>query len=180
MPTEHGSNGSEPPRQLPGPVQGLRLRPLPACADPAFSVLHDYFERVYGPLIGPAPTMLARAFARHVADAGGPVTICPVELSLELGLRASHKEPVGRNSPLARAIERLARHRLVQHIDPGTLGVVVLVPPITDRTVPKLPKSAQRAHLFFATPSRYRLAGPSAPPGSDRGAALDSASRKDE
>lgn len=137
-----------------------------------FPVLHDYFERVYGPLIGPAPTMLARAFARHVADAGGPVTICPVELSLELGLRASHREPVGRNSPLAKAIERLARHRLVQHIDPGTLGVVVYVPPITDRSVPKLPKSAQRAHRLFAATSgvsrQSPRAAPSGPPVGDQ------------
>jgi len=48
-------------------VTGLRLRPLPPCADPSFPVLHDYFEMVYGPLIGPASTLLARALNRHLA-----------------------------------------------------------------------------------------------------------------
>jgi len=123
---------------------------LPQCEDPAFPVLHDYFELVYGPLIGPTPTFLARTLARHLDEAGGPVTICPVELSHELGLRASHREPVGKNSHLAKAIERLAHHRLVQHVDPGTLDVVVSVPPITNSKVPKLPRSAQRAHSLFA------------------------------
>lgn len=150
MDTEHSGSGSGSPGQRTGPVQGLRLRPLPPCEDPAFPVLHDYFELVYGPLIGPTPTFLARTLARHLDDAGGPVTICPVELSHELGLRASHQEPVGKNSHLAKAIERLAHHRLVQHVDPGTLAVVVSVPPITNSKVPKLPQSAQRAHRLFA------------------------------
>lgn len=150
MGTEHSGNGSEPPGQQTRPVTGLRLRPLPPCADPAFPVLHDYFEMVYGPLIGPTSTMLARALNRHLADAGGPVTVCPIELSLELGLRASRREPVGRTSSLAKALDRLAQHRLVTHLGDETLGVVVNVPPITDRSVPRLPRSAQRAHHLFA------------------------------
>lgn len=150
MDTEHSGSGSGSPGQRTGPVQGLRLRPLPVCSDPSFPVLHDYFELVYGPLIGPTPTFLARAFARHLDVAGGPVTICPIELSHELGLRASHREPVGKNSALAKAIERLAHHRLVQQVDSGTLDVVVSVPPITNSKIPKLPRSAQRAHRLFA------------------------------
>lgn len=149
MDAEHSSTGSEPPGQPAGPVQGLRLRPLPVCSDPSFPVLHDYFERVYGPLIGPAPTMLARAFARHLDDAGGPVTICPVELALELGLRASHDGPIGKTSHLAKAIDRLAYHRLVRHLGADTLGVVVEVPPLSDIAVGRMPPGVQQAHARF-------------------------------
>lgn len=133
------------------PIQGLHLRPLPRCSDPAFPVLHDYFEVVYGPLIGPASVLLARNLARHVADAGGPVTICPVELSLELGLRASHDEPVGKGSHLAKAIQRLAHHRLVRHLAADTVGVVVFVPPLTNGALGKLPDSIRRAHGRFVS-----------------------------
>jgi hypothetical protein len=172
MGTEHSGNGSEPPGQRRRPVTGLRLRPLPPCADPAFPVLHDYFEMVYGPLIGPTSTLLARALNRHLTDAGGPVTVCPIELSLELGLRASRREPVGKTSPLAKALDRLAQHRLVTHLGDETLGVVVTVPPITDRSVPRLPRSAQRAHRLFAAASEVSQPSPRAaasqPPAGDQ------------
>ncbi|QYG91811.1 hypothetical protein HC251_04705 [Iamia sp. SCSIO 61187] len=157
---------------------------MPPCADPAFPVLHDYFEMVYGPLIGPASTLLARALNRHLADAGGPVTVCPIELSLELGLRASHREPVGKTSPLAKAIDRLAQHRLVTHLGDETLGVVVSVPPITDRGVPKLPRSAQRAHRLFAATSELApqspRAAPSGPPVGDQEPGVGSPSTEAE
>jgi hypothetical protein len=172
MDAEASSSGNVSPGQPSRPVTGLRLRPLPPCADPSFPVLHDYFEMVYGPLIGPASTLLSRALNRHLADAGGPVTICLVELSLELGLRASHREPVGKRSPLAKAIDRLAQHRLVTHLGDESLGVVVSVPPITDRSVPKLPRTAQRAHSLFAAASEWPRpsprAAPSGPPVGDQ------------
>src|SRR5699024_7423563 len=59
MNPETSGSGSEPPGKERRPVTGLRLEALPPCADPAFPVLHDYFEMVYGPLIGPASTLLA-------------------------------------------------------------------------------------------------------------------------
>lgn len=184
MDAELSSNGSESPGQRTRPVTGLRLRALPACADPSFPVLHDYFEMVYGPLIGPTSTLLARALARHLADADDTITICPVELSLELGLRASHSEPVGKTSPLAKAIDRLAHHRLVQHLGDETLGVVISVPPITDRSVPKLPQSAQRAHRLFAAvsqvPQLSPRAAPSGPPVGDQEPAVGSPSTEVE
>ncbi len=149
MGTEHSGSGSEPPGQRTRPVAGLRLRPLPPCADPAFPVLHDYFEMVYGPMIGPTSLVLARSLARHVHTAGGPVTVCPIELSLELGLRASHNEPIGATATLTKAIKRLRDHRLVEHIDSATLGVVMDVPPLSARALGKLPESVQRAHRQF-------------------------------
>lgn len=146
MATEHADNPGDPPGERPRPATGLHLRPLPRCSDPAFPVLHDYFEVVYGSLIGPASVLLARSFARRVAEARGEVTVCPVELSLELGLRASHDEPIGKGSHLVKAIDRLAHHRLARHLETNTLGVVVYVPPLTPTALSKLPDSIQRAH----------------------------------
>ncbi len=149
MDPEHSGNGDEPLGKQLRPVTGLRLRPLPPCRDHAFPVLHDYFETVYGPMIGPTSLVLARSLARHVHTAGGPVTVCPIELSLELGLRASHNEPIGATATLTKAIKRLRDHRLVEHIDSATLGVVMNVPPLSARALGKLPESVQRAHSQF-------------------------------
>jgi len=146
MATEHSSNGSDAPGQRTRPVTGLRLRALPRCSDPAFPVLHDYFEIVYCPLVGATSVYLARALARHVTAAGGPVTICSAELAQELGLRSSHDEPIGKNSPLAKAIDRLAHHRLVEHLETATLGVVMEVPPLSGGALGRLPDSARRDH----------------------------------
>ena len=146
MATEHADNPGDAPRERPRTVTGLHLRPLPRCSDPAFPVLHEYFEVVYGSLIGPASVLLARSFARHVTEAGGEVTVCPIELSLELGLRASHDEPIGKGSHLAKAIDRLAHHRLVQRDGLEHLGVVIEVPPLRDPTLGRLPGSTQQRH----------------------------------
>lgn len=107
MGSERTSSGASPP-DLPSPAPGLRLRPLPPCSGPAFPLCHEYFEVVYGPLLGPTSVLLARNLVRHIDAAGGPVTVCPIEISLEVGLRGSHHEPLGKSSHLAKALERLA------------------------------------------------------------------------
>lgn len=149
MATEHTDNPGDLPSESPRPTQGLHLQPLPPCSDPAFPVLHEYFEVVYGPLIGPASLFLARSLVRHVTVAGGPVMVCPVELALQLGLRASHDEPIGRTSHLARAIDRLAHHRLVTSNGTDALGVVMQVPPVTEHVLRRLPVPARVGHEHF-------------------------------
>lgn len=137
------------PGEPAAPSQTVRLRPLPACAEPSFPVLHDYFEVVYGPLIGPASLLLERALARHLVEEGGPVTVPATDLAREVGLRSSHDEPIGRSSHLGKALQRLAHHRLIRWEGTDELGVALAVPPIADRRVPTLPPSAQRAHDQF-------------------------------
>ena len=151
MATEHTDSPGDLPSESPRPTQGLHLQPLPPCSDPAFPVLHEYFEVVYGPLIGPASVLLARNLARHVTTAGGSVTVCPVELSLELGLRASYDEPIGKTSHLVKAIDRLAHYRLVERLTTDTLGVAVHVPPLTNGALGKLPSSVRRVHDRFVS-----------------------------
>ena len=80
MATEHTDSPGDLQSECSRPTKGLHLQPLPPCSDPAFPVLHEYFEVIYGPLIGPASVLLARNLARHVTMAGGPVTVCPVSV----------------------------------------------------------------------------------------------------
>jgi hypothetical protein len=122
-------------------------------------VLHEYFEVVYGPLIGPTSLFLARALARHVASAGGPVTVSPTELAREVGLRASSTEALGKKSHLAKSLDRLAHHRLVNRIDSDTLGIVTAVPPATPKLLDRLPVSARNRHDAFLK----RMTSPSTP-----------------
>ncbi len=149
MDMEIGGNGSGPSGHHPKPEQGLRLRPLRACSEPAFPIGHAYFEIVYAPLVGPTAVLLARAMARHLEVAGGPTTVCPIELALEVGIRASSCDPLGRKSHLVRAIDRLAHDHVVSRLDDRVLGVHVAVPPLSARALEKLPAPARGAHEAF-------------------------------
>lgn len=149
MAMEHTDSASATPGNRSRPAQGLRLRPLPPCAEPSFPLSHEYFEVVYGPLIGPTCVLLARNLARHVESAGGPVTVCPIEISLEVGLRASHAEPVGKGSHLLKALGRLRHHRLVQPIGQDELGVLVAVLPLGGKAVARLPDFVRTRHAQF-------------------------------
>jgi hypothetical protein len=149
MASTSASSDDQFPPSDPAPSQTVRLRPLPACAEPSFPVLHDYFEVVYGPLIGPASLLLERTLARHLVEEGGPVTVPATDLAREVGLRSSHEEPIGRSSHLGKALQRLAHHRLIRWEGTDELGVALAVPPIADRRLPALPPSAQRAHDQF-------------------------------
>jgi len=124
----------------------LRLRALPAVSDPAFPLEHDYFEIVYAPLIGPTAVLLARAMARHLAAAGGPTTVCPVELALEVGLRASSTDPLGRRSHLVHAIDRLAHDHIVARMGERVLGIRLAIPPLSARALEKVPAVVRASH----------------------------------
>jgi hypothetical protein len=139
-------NGSDPVRHQPKPVQGLRLRPLRARGEPAFPLAHPYFEIVYAPLLGPTAVLLARAMARHLAAARGPTTVCPVELALEIGIRASSTDPLGRKSHLVHAIDRLAHDHVISRLGDRVLGVRVAVSPLSARALDKLPAPVLAAH----------------------------------
>ena len=150
MTTGTAGSARRPHEEEPDPVGGLRLRPLPAPSDPAFPLGHDYFEIVYTPLVGPTAVLLARAMARHIDAAGGPATVCPVELALEVGIRASSTDPLGSRSHLVHAIDRLVHDHIVSRLGDRVLGVRSAVPLLSDRAISKLPPPSRRAHLRFA------------------------------
>jgi hypothetical protein len=148
MSAETSSSGDESPENEPQP-DGLRLRTLPAASEPAFPLEHDYFEIVYTPVVGPTAVLLARAMARHLDAAGGPITVCPVELALEVGIRASSTDPLGKKSHLVHAIDRLAHNHVVARLGDRVLGVRCAIPPVSQPTLAKLPPSAREAHQRF-------------------------------
>lgn len=150
MTAETSRNGPRPSAGEPEPIEGLRLRALPAATDGAFPLEHVYFEIVYAPLIGPTAVLLARAMARHLQAAGGPTTVCPVELSLEVGIRASSTDPLGKKSHLVHAIDRLAHDRIVARLADRVLGVRVAIPPLSARALAKLPAPAREAHRRYS------------------------------
>lgn len=151
MIAETSGNGPRPSAGEPEPIEGLRLRALPAAGEGAFPLEHVYFEIVYAPLIGPTAVLLARAMARHLQAAGGPTTVCPVELSLEVGIRASSTDPLGKKSHLVHAIDRLAHDRIVSRLGDRVLGVRVAISPLSSRALGKLPTIAQQAHEEFVS-----------------------------
>lgn len=153
MSAETSGNGSLPTADEPEPIEGLRLRPLPASGDPAFPLDHDYFEIVYTPLLGPTAVLLARAMARHLDAAGGPTTVCPIELALEVGIRASNTDPLGKKSHLVHALDRLAHDRIVARLGDRVLGVRLAIPALSQRALEKLPASAREAHDILTASS---------------------------
>ena len=146
MTTGTAGSAQRPYEEEPDPVEGLRLRPLPAVSDPAFPLDHDYFEIAYTPLVGPTAVLLARAMGRHLDAAGGPTTVCPIELALEVGIRASGSDPLGRRSHLVHALDRLVHDHVVSRSGDRVLGVRMAIPPLSDRAVAKLPAPARAAH----------------------------------
>lgn len=154
MTAGRGGNGNEPLYQEPEPTPGLRLRGLPAASEPAFAIEHDYFEIVYAPLIGPTAILLARAMVRHIDAAGGPTTVCPIELAREVGIRSNGTDPLGKKSRLVNTIDRLAHGHIVARQGDRVLGVRVAVPPVSARALEKLPAPARDAHDLHARPRR--------------------------
>ena len=146
MTTGTAGSARRPHEEEPDPVGGLRLRPLPAPSDPAFPLGHDYFEIVYTPLVGPTAVLLARAMARHIDAAGGPTTVCPAELALEVGIRASSTDPLGKKSHLVHAIDRLVHNHIVARLGDRVLGVRDAIPPLSSRALDGLPESVRRCH----------------------------------
>lgn len=146
---ESRGNGADPSHRRPQSEQGLRLRPLIARGEPSFPLAHAYFEIVYAPLLGPTAVLLARAMVRHLEAAGGPTTVHPVELALEIGIRASSVDPLGKRSHLVHALDRLAHDRIVTRLSDRVLGVRLAVPPLSARALEKLPALARGAHDDF-------------------------------
>lgn len=124
----------------------LRLRPLPALSTPAFALDHPYFEIVYAPLIGPTAVLLARAMGRHLHEAGGPTILDATDLALEIGVRSTAVNAMGRRSRLVRAVDRLARNQIIVRQDDRTLGLRTAVPVLDDKRIGKLPSFARQMH----------------------------------
>jgi hypothetical protein len=126
-----------------------RLVPLTSECTPEVDVADVYFEVVYGPLIGPTPVVLARNLARRAKTATGPVLVDFLDVALELGLRASHHEPLGHTSSIVRAVDRLQQRRLLTVLADGVLGIYTTVPTFDDVYLSRIPPGAQDFHRAY-------------------------------
>lgn len=124
----------------------LRLTPLPPVTQPAFALTHPYFEFVYAPTLGPAAVLVARRLGRVLVNRGAPIAVSAVALSLELGLRASHNEPLGKNSSLRHALDRLAHERIIKWFDEHHIGVHTAVPVVSKQVRDRLPPNIRDIH----------------------------------
>lgn len=135
-----------------GSPDALLLTPQRHTSAPAFALTHPYLELIYGPILGPAAVLVARNLGRRLAAASGSVTVSVVAIALEVGLRASHDEPLGKQSHLRHAIDRLEHTHVVQWLAHDHLVVQTEVPPASEHTLARLPESAVEAHhIFLAT-----------------------------
>lgn len=117
-------------------------RPLLWCSEPAFPLATSTSRWSTAPDRLPS-VFLARSRARHIARSVRPMTVCPIQVSLEVGLRAGHSEPLGKGSHLAKSLDRFCHHRLVKPLGTDTLVVGVEVPAFKGRSRPASPR--QRA-----------------------------------
>lgn len=126
--------------------EALSIHPITPDHSGTLPVGDDYFEIVYGPLIGPTSVLLARALVRHITEAGGGTRVVADQLAREVGIRSQSAEPLGRRSQLAKSLRRLEHHRLVLQLDGGRLGVMTRVPHLSERAVSTLPEAARVHH----------------------------------
>ena len=139
--SDSGADGASP--------DALRLTPLRCTSAPSFALTHPYLELVYGPILGPTAVLVARNLGRRLAATSGPITVSVVAIAVELGLRASHDEPLGKQSPVRRAIDRLEHSHFVQWLAHDHLAVQTEAPVANEHTLSRLPESAAEAHHQF-------------------------------
>ena len=71
---------------------------------------------------------------------------CPLDLALEVGIRANTADPLGKRVHLVRALERLVHDRIVVRLDDRVLGVSCRVPPLGHGRLERLPAAVRRRH----------------------------------
>lgn len=134
--------------------------PDPRVHRAGFSLDHPYLERCWLPILGPTSVLLLRRMPslwRNDPAVGVPVD----ELAVVLGLGNG----TGRNSPVWRTIDRLARFNFADRVKDNQIDVYTEAPPLGARNLAGLPQSVRDAHdeLLAAHLERLGLVAPAAP-----------------
>ena len=114
--------------------------PDPRVHRAGFALDHPYLERCWLPVIGPTSVLMLRRMPilwQHDPAVGVPVE----ELAAVLGLGGT-----GRNSPVWRTIDRLARFNFANRIGDNHVEVYTEVPPLSRRHLAALPASVRETH----------------------------------
>ena len=108
-------------------------------------------QRVVADTLARATPRIEARLDRFVRNGGGDFAAevaetLPVELALEVGIRASSTDPLGKKSHLVHAIDRLAHNHVVSRLGDRVLGLRVAVSPVSQRALAKVPDSVREAH----------------------------------
>lgn len=110
-----------------------------------------YAEQLWLPLIGPTCTWLLRRLAAGLERSEQELTIDLGATARALGLAARS----GRNSPMARALQRCVTFELARWRGEGTLAVRRMLPPLARRHLVRLPPELQDAHDRWTATQRH-------------------------
>jgi hypothetical protein len=113
-------------------------------ARPCFPASHRYVEILWTPFLGAMSVILLRRLTDAVTSEQADVDIA--ELAFAVGARNTPDGTVGKQSSLARAIERLARFRLASWMPHDSLAIVTHVPALGQRDLARLPGSLGDLH----------------------------------
>jgi hypothetical protein len=116
-------------------------------SDPVIDVLgHDarstYVERFWLGILGPSTTWFLRLVAGHLDREPDGFDLDLGEAARSLGLGS----PLGRHSPLQRAVRRTVQFGLARTVGREGLDVRRRIPPLNRGQVARLPESLQGAH----------------------------------
>jgi hypothetical protein len=128
--------------------------PDPAVRRVGFDLDHPYVENVWVGVIGPTSTLLLRRLPQLWREAS-PARIEVAELAASLGVGTRVE---GWNNQLWRTFRRLAMFRLATPVEDGRVGVLVQLPPVTNRQLARLPEWTARTHERLLGQHLERLA----------------------
>lgn len=154
-PVEDGeptSSGQLPARLivLPWFDPGLALRGV----DPR----SEYVERYWTGVIGPSAVLLLRRLARGLAEHPAGYSLAPADTARAIGLSGGR----GRNSAMARTIDRCRLFGLVRWPEPEQLEVRTHLPLLSTRQLRRLPLAVRSSHEAWLAERRSSDTPPAA------------------
>jgi len=130
----------------------VELSPLfdPTLERVGFPLDHPYIERVYCSVLGPTSVLLLRRAGELLQQQPEGVTVDLVDLSRSLGVGVQAGE-LGRNSPVLRSMDRLARFQLATWLSETRFGIHPKVPALAKHRAARLAEPVQAVHHKLLT-----------------------------
>jgi hypothetical protein len=106
----------------------------------------DYVERFWLPVLGPSTTCLLRLLAARLARSPAGCVLDVTETARALGLGGRP----GRHAPFLRTLARAIDFQMIRVEPPDALATRVLLPPLPERHLARLPAALRAAHRLAA------------------------------
>jgi hypothetical protein len=157
-PTRHLS--ALPPSDPPADSVVVRAWWDPELATYGFDPRSPYVERFWLGVLGPSTVFLIRRLARGLEEHPGGYRIDLADTARAIGLGGG----TGRQSPIARTIDRACMFKTMRLTAPGQLEVRTHLPKLTPRQLERLPPPVRASHdAWLAHPSNWRGPQPHRP-----------------